>query len=331
MENILNQAVYHYKTGFFELAEPHLRQKFDAHFMGNEFLLDNKQEFIQLVRMLMRIYFETHNISAINNLFAQLDSNSSLRNIFIGEAKYHYWLGLIFFSQGYIDAAKEKIETSVQLAIENNDLVDLGHALTLKTKLNLSQSSEELDIAKVLLQIQKIKSIAEYSSDVELKITVYLLEGDFQILVKNFSAAIDKMWLAFEAAKLTSNSTFYHVSTLAKIGHAYLCAGETGKAAIYLQIAQRSLIPGSMVRLSGTIEKLLQKCAQTTTKSVFILDLIQRKILFPNNTEIDFKNKKILIELVRLFALYPDKKIFQKMKLQNLYGEKSIFRNDMII
>lgn len=321
MENNFNQALYHYQTGFFELAEPRFKHRFDSLCMSNDLILDNKQEFIQLVRRLMRIYFETNNNSAINDLFIKLDSNPSLQKIFITTAKYHYWLGLILFSQGYNDAAKEKVETSIHLAIETNELIDLAHALTLKIKMLLSQNSEAMNTENLQLQIQKVNSIAEYSSDAELKITAHLLEGDFQIFNKNFSAAINKMWVAFELAKLTSSSTFYHVSTLAKIGHAHFCAGETEKAAIFLQIAHRSLIPGSMIRLNSTIQNLLQKCTQATTKSIFILDLIQRKILFPNKTEIDFKNKKILIEILRLFALSPEKN-FSKEELTKLVWEE---------
>lgn len=280
--------------GEFLQAVPYLKSAADGFFAERAF-----SQFLHTQNLLLRAHAEREEFSEINAIKEKLQ-DLVVKEGFELNAKTFYVLGLCAFYKGQVESALDYLQKSLALALKADNKEDICHAIFglarayATPQLNRYQDAlKEIYNLEVFFQVYKLP---------ELQVSTLMLNANILATMKKYDEAIEVIWKAYDALKLTKNMVVgtYLMVALADI---YFEMGDKDLARVHIGLAQKSVDAKNMVRLSKIVKSYADKIGgDNQTSFDLVFDEINHSVTERKLGKIDFGNQFILLDLLRLFV-----------------------------
>ena len=258
----------------------------------------------------------------------QVDQRHILeREVFAGLSEFDAKsLALFNYVQGYNALADRKFEEAHFLFEKA-----LHHAFDSACRFTLAQAlfgcifsalalKKDFDIIEH--KMANLDLIAEQLDRPDLKVSVLSLKADVALQKKDYRRAIDLAWQAYDQVKYVRNN-FLSMSVLTMIGYVYLNAADHEKAALYLNLAHRSVDASIYKQLGKRIARLRGQLSNLPSSEFDLILDEQKNIVFEKSKgTVDFKNQFILVDLLKLLMENPGVPFSKEYLAKKLWNQK---------
>src|SRR5690606_1256860 len=113
--------------------------------------------------------------------------------------------------------------------------------------------------------------------------------------------AIEIFWQAYENLK-ERKQLYTYMCLLLQMGNTYAALGEMDLARMYLNLVKRSVDPANHKRVARILERRLQEIGNEAARQYdLVCGLANNLLVEKKRGEVDFHNRFVLLELLRLF------------------------------
>lgn len=274
------------------------------------------EQYVKTQNLLLRIYAETEQEDKVNEIKEQLQDLVLKQNL-EPNAKTYYTLALCASYKGQQDTALDYLQKSLNLALANDNKVDICYALAGLTKVYSHQGRWD-DVAK---ELENLKVFYQILDIPELEISSILTEALFLSEKREYEKSLDLLWSAYEKVRVQKTLQM-HIYLLYAIGRVYLKSGDKDLARMYLNLASKAVDPKNMIRLSRQIENDLAEVGGEDVKNYdLVFDLENHSVIERRLGRVDFKNQFILLDLLRLFVQNQGQVYSKEFLVENVWKQ----------
>lgn len=280
--------------GDYDPAIVNLREAADGFFSERKF-----SDYLKAQNLLLRIYAEREQYEDINSAKEKLQ-DLVLKEGFELNSKTYYTLAVCASYKGQVETSLDYLQKALQLALAADSKEDICHAIFgLAMCYADPKMNRHADALKEIYNLQVFFQVYKMS---DLEVSALLLNADILVQMKKYDEAIEVLWKAYDALRVTKNivSTGY---LLVQMADCYFELGDKDMARVYLAMAQRSLDAKNQVRLAKFVRYYSEKIGgEVQSNFDLVFDEENHQVIEKKIGKIDFKNQFILLDLLRLFV-----------------------------
>lgn len=271
----------------------------------------NFDRYIECCNYILRILAEREDFTHIDVI------ETELRKFLESEAvdqklksRSYYILGICHCYRGQkYDLAMQCFRQAIDDAVEANDKAALasplyGTANVLYAKGKYEEALKELASLDVLLSCLHLH---------EIKSASLLLRALIKRNQKNVEEALEYAWAAYESLKSNPHFVLY-LQTLVALGSIYLLKNDERSAAIYLELAIRSVNSDELPRLARLTKDTIDGLKTHRREDYDLIFDSKTGVLLGKRGEIRFEGQFVLRDLLRAFLEEPGR-VFSKEDL----------------
>ena len=276
----------------------------------------NYSLYLDSMNLILRMHAEREEFEAINLLKEKLQ-DLVLKEGFELSSKTYYVLAVCASYKGQQDTALDYLQKSLAIALQNDNKVDLCHAIT-GIALCYKQLGRYADALKEIYNLQVFFQVLDVP---DIKISTQIINANILTDTGKPEQAIELLWQAYDTIRSTKKMTTY-VHLLHNMGRAYFQMGEKDLARMYLQLAWKSVDPENMVALARRIRMHLDQLGMNDSENYdLVFDFEDHTLVEKKLGKVDFKNQFILLDLLRLFAQNLGQVYSKEYLVQNVWKQ----------
>ena len=286
------------------LAIEKLREASDAYYKLRDIPM-----FMRCENYLLRMYAERGDTENINRTKEKLQ-DLVIREGFQLSSKVYYTLGISATYKDQYDVALEYFQRALSLALGEDNKEDMCYAIhgLAVVYFNMGRHGEALK------EIYNLQVFFDFLDLAELKISSQILNGIILRELERYDQALEILWSCYESLK-ERKQLILHLDLLYALGRTYQKAGNQELAAVYLELAKKSVDPNEMVETARHIDERLKELGvQSKEDFDLVLDEKRNMVFERRKGSIDFRNQFILMDLLHLFLKSPGR-VFSKEEL----------------
>ena len=277
---------------------------------------NNTEHFLKSQNLLLRLYAETENRSAIKETKDILQVLAMNEGVELG-SKTYYTLALCSAYRGQTEAALGYLQKSIAIALAKDQKEDLCYGIA-GTAAAYARMGRYQD---ALREIYNLKVFFDVLDLPDLKTSVHILNGHILRELKRYDQALEVLWGGFEMVKAQKMIVTY-VYLLYNLAQTYHQMGDRDLSRIYYDLLRKTVDPKNMVRLHKAIERDLKDYG-LDGKSTYdlIFDYTAHAVTERKLGKIDFRNQFILLDLLGVFIQNQGKVYSKEYLVQHVWKQ----------
>ncbi|KYG66541.1 hypothetical protein AZI86_05715 [Bdellovibrio bacteriovorus] len=259
----------------------------------------NFSQYLKCINLLLRIYAEREQFEEINLTKEKLQ-DLVLNEGFELNSKTYYTLAVCASYKGQVEIAMDYCQKALAIALASDNKEDICHAIF---GLAMCYSHPSVGrLADALKEIYNLEVFFQVYKMPDLQASCLFLNADILKQMKKYDEAIEVLWKAYDAIKVTRNVVMSNY-LMGSMADAYFEIGDKDMARTYISLAQRSIDGENQRRLARMARALTEKIGgETQSNFDLIFDESNHSVVEKKLGRIDFKNQFILLDLLRLFV-----------------------------
>lgn len=264
----------------------------------------------------LRMFIEREEPKEIANLkkeLAEVQSKHSLSE----NSRYYYTLGSSLDHEKNFEAAFSCMEKSLELALKNQNKVDICYALSGLVIVYTHQG--KLDLA-----IKEINNLKVFFQKIELKDLSISIDIAYGYILRQkglVKESLDVFWQAYSKVGEVKN-LYRNTYLLYALGTTYLQLKDKETASLFLTLAQSSGDKVNLKRTNSLISSHIKSIGlKHRTEFDLILDCHSRQIKEKDKGVVNLKGQFVILELLKLFLSKPGHSFSKKELVKRVWDQ----------
>jgi DNA-binding winged helix-turn-helix (wHTH) protein len=231
-------------------------------------------------------------------------------------ATAEYILGILLLNRGLRSEAQAYFESAILKSSQTKNIRSLAYALYAESF--LKASSDDKDLPKSAMNLDKIEVLADQEPLAELMISVRLLRCYIQTELGHSEQALHFLWQSYESAKLQGLNIVVS-SILAQMARIHQNENRQSLYKIYADLAICGVDKDKHPRLFRQISQVYPN-PQPRRHDIEV-DEDKRLILERKRGAINFGNQHVLMDMALLFLKNPGKRFSKSELFENIWHQ----------